>query len=415
MNKAGTSFLTKIYYSWQFRYTQPGRLLFFGIFFSGVVGSVTVSIPIYHLFIGLILGYAVSFTAGALFHPRVTMTAKIPETITAGETAVCSFHLTNRSRLPAYDVSVGIFGLPSFLKQTAYDATVPVLPPGSETTVTARIATARRGRYALPDARSYTTFPFNLHRIPGASCPLRSLLVLPKYYQLESVGLPAVQKYQPGGIAYASHIGESLEYAGNRDYRPGDPMRRLDFRSWARLTRPVVREYKEEYYTRLALVLDTHLARGLRRRPRGDPQLESGISLTASVVEYLSRREYVVDLFAAGCDLHFLRTGRSTSYFEHILEILATVEECTRNPFEVITPAIAQEIGRFSGILSILLDWDETRREFVRTMNELSGNCTVCIVRDGATSLPVETYDSRTVRFVFLEPGAIMRGEINSI
>jgi hypothetical protein len=36
-------------------------------------------------------------------------------------------------------------------------------------------------------------------------------------------------------------------------------VRRIDFRSWARLGKPVVREYQEEYYCRIALILDTHV------------------------------------------------------------------------------------------------------------------------------------------------------------
>ena len=76
------------------------------------------------------------------------------------------------------------------------------------------------------------------------------------------------KRYQPGGIALTSHIGESPEYIGNRDYRPGDSLRRIDPRAWARLATPIVREYSEEYYCRIALVLDTYVPTALHKRPR---------------------------------------------------------------------------------------------------------------------------------------------------
>ena len=71
------------------------------------------------------------------------------------------------------------------------------------------------------------------------------------------IQLRGQRKYQPGGVALASSIGESDEFVALRDYRAGDPMRRIHWRSWARVGRPVVREYQDEFFVRHALVLDT--------------------------------------------------------------------------------------------------------------------------------------------------------------
>jgi len=178
--------------------------------------------------------------------------------------------------------------------------------------------------------RAYAV-PFHLNRSGSAALPGKSLLVLPAFHQLTSVDLPVGSKFQPGGIALTSNVGESPEYVGNREYVPGEPARRLDFRSWARLGKPVVREYQEEYYCRIALILDTYMPsdtwltrnlKSLRQRylsKSEDPQpvnvLEAGISLTASIADALSRGEYLIDLFAAGPELYVFRAGRHTAHF----------------------------------------------------------------------------------------------------
>ena len=56
-----------------------------------------------------------------------------------------------------------------------------------------------------------------------------------------------------------------------RDYRPGDPLQRVHWKSFARTGRPVVKEYQDEFFERHALVLDTGTAprRGRRLRGRG--------------------------------------------------------------------------------------------------------------------------------------------------
>ena len=87
------------------------------------------------------------------------------------------------------------------------------------------------------------------------------MLVYPRYHTLDSLPLPIGRRYQPGGIPLASEVGDSLEFVGTREYREGDPPRKIDWRSYARLGRPVVKEYQEEYFSRIALVLDTYLPR----------------------------------------------------------------------------------------------------------------------------------------------------------
>src|SRR5690606_31114912 len=114
---------------------------------------------------------------------------------------------------------------------------------------------------------------FYLGRSGKDAIPLPPIIILPSFEPLAGLTLPVGTRYQPGGIALTSHVGESPEYIGNREYVPGEPIRRLDFRAWARTGRPVVREYQEEYYCRVALILDTWIAPGRKAGPAGFAEL----------------------------------------------------------------------------------------------------------------------------------------------
>jgi uncharacterized protein (DUF58 family) len=242
----------------------------------------------------------------------------------------------------------------------------------------------RRGRYQLPDLRAYTTFPFALGRSGKMSKALPPLVVLPSFEPLAGLILPVGSRYQPGGIALTSHVGESPEYIGNREYVPGEPIRRLDFRAWARTGRPVVREYQEEYYCRVALILDTYIAPGRKAGPKGFEELEAAISLTAALAESLSGGEYVIDLFAAGPDLHLFRSGRHTAHFENVLEILAGVDACRTDPFASLGPAVADELTRISTAVVVLLDWSESRRRLLEQIAEAGCRLKPIFVTRGA-------------------------------
>jgi uncharacterized protein (DUF58 family) len=190
--------------------------------------------------------------------------------------------------------------------------------------------------------------------------------------------LPAGRRYQPGGVAMATARGESLEYIGNRDFREGDDVRHVDWRATARLQTPIVREYREEYFLRAAVVLDTFA-------DSADPDhenFERAVSLCASVSDYMAREDYLVDLFAAGPQIYHLTSGRSLAYLEQILDILACVEISQAAPFENLEPEIESLLAQITTIICVFLDWTPERRAFVERLAHEGAAIKILIARD---------------------------------
>jgi len=113
------------------------------------------------------------------------------------------------------------------------------------------------------------------------------------------------------------------------------------------------------------------------------------------VADTLSRGEYLIDLFAAGPELYVFRAGRHTAHFENILELVACVEACRRNPFETIAPALTDELTNISTVIGVFLDWDASRRHLARTAVESGCSVKLLIVRDGETSEPIDFDDGQ--------------------
>jgi uncharacterized protein (DUF58 family) len=186
-------------------------------------------------------------------------------------------------------------------------------------------------------------------------------------------------------VALASSLGESFEFIGNREYREGDNIRDIDWRATARLCRPIVREYRDEYYLRVAVVLDTHIPKGAK--PIVREAFERAVSIGAAISDYMARQEYLVDLFAAGPNLYHLTAGRSLAYLDQILDILACVKENPAEPFQIIEPEIMENLSRITTVICIFLDWNAARRDFVERLRQQGAGVKVVIVRDGACTL----------------------------
>jgi uncharacterized protein (DUF58 family) len=386
-----------------------------GVFFSGLAGMLSIEIPAYHVFCVFTALYLAVQVTAQLAGRKLRVGGRMPPQAVVGEAVLGQFTVTNLSRLSAYDVSLRYFDLPRELRQEKADTVLWSLPAGETVPFPIALTPLSRGLYELPPIRAFSTFPFNLTRTGRAELRNGSLLVLPRFHPLESVSVPFAKRYQPGGIAMTSNVGESPEYIGNREYRPGDSTRRIDFRSWARLARPVVREYQEEYYCRIALVLDTYVGRRRRMPMSGHADLEAAISLTAAMTDALGRGEHIIDIFAAGPELYVLRTGRKTSSMDSILEILASLEPCRKNPFTTVAPALADELAQITTVIFVLLDWDESRRRLVRAATDAGCATKVVLVRDREPSEEIHGDASWVGSIISCTPAQVTGGGLESL
>lgn len=400
---------------WRHGLAPGGRLLLLGTLFAGGLGSIAVSVPVQALFCALVALYVVAVLGGHLFRPRVRLSGALPDKVAVGQEVDAEFHVTRTSWLPAYDVGLRFEDLPIELEHLRPGQTAPELVRGQTVRFPVTVRARKRGAYTVPAVQAYSAFPFNVCQAAGTKHPPGAMLVLPRFHPLTSMRIPTGRRYQPGGIALTSDVGESPEYIGSREYRPGDSYRRFDFRSWARLGQPGVKEFQEEYYCRLALVVDTFVARGRRKGRDGFPELEAAVSLTAAVADALSRGEYIIDIFAAGPELYVFRAGRHIAHLDNILEILACVEECRSNPFELIAPAITAELSNVTTAICVMLDWDDARARFVRAAAEAGCATKVLIVRDGPTSTPFEAAEDWAGPISRFTPEAVESGGIEEL
>lgn len=363
---------------WRERLTRAGRYAMIGAVTTAIaatlpeqmVGSFAFS---FFASLGLL-----AITISLIRRPRVDAVRHVAQRVMQGTTTELLVTITNRSRKPALDVGGYEFRVPLALPMTPEAQYIDRLEPGQSHTFRYTLSARRRGHYVLHGPAALSTFPFGLTNAVRFSPQLQHVVVYPAFHPIQKIAIDPANTYQPGGVALASRIGDTMEFIGNRPFRPGDRVRDLHPRSWARVGEPVVRQFEEEFIVRVAMVVDTFVpaAFGVRRRGNGrrlprlvlgaDGQLlEANLSLAAAVAEYLARQEYVVDLFAAGPQLYYFQAGRSLGYLDNILDILASIECCRSDPFEVIGPSFTQQLRQTSTVVALLAGWDKRRARFV--------------------------------------------------
>lgn len=256
---------------------------------------------------------------------------------------------------------------------------IPPLAPTGKSEVHVEMVPTRRGHLRWAGLTIACPDPLGLFNAFYRISVPQSVLILPRRYPLPPIALPGMRRYQPGGVALASSVGDSQEFLSMRDYRPGDPLRRIHWRSWAKTGRPVVKEYQDEFFVRHALILDTF------QEVEYSERFEEAVSVASSFVSTMETQESLLDLMFVGTEAYCFTSGRGLASTDKMLEILASVRACRDKQFSVLPPMVLARASMLSGCICVLLSWDDERQALIGLLNALGIPLLVLVVTDSTS------------------------------
>ncbi|HEX5370632.1 MAG TPA: DUF58 domain-containing protein [Dehalococcoidia bacterium] len=196
-----------------------------------------------------------------------------------------------------------------------------------------------RGYYRVGPARIRTGDIFGFFPVERDDDSFEPFIIYPRLYALPDLGLPAERPF--GELKGRERIFEDpSRIAGMRDYRPGDPMRRIDWKASARAQALQSRVYEPSATMHLlvALNVDTmdHAWEGFLPE-----MLEHGLSVAGSVAQHAFEQGYAIGLVANGSYRDSDRpmrvpVSRSAEQLGRVLEALAVVGPMTPTSLDVV-------------------------------------------------------------------------------
>ncbi len=194
----------------------------------------------------------------------------------------------------------------------------------------------------------------------------QNILVLPRTYPISDVLFEGSRKYHQGGISSAAQYGDSQEFTSLREYQSGDSVRHIDWKATARSQKPILRQYQDEYFSRYGIILDTFTSLD------SCPLFEEAVSVAASIVIKESFDTSVIDLLFAGNTFVSTTTmGKGIAEQQYMLEVLATITNCRDTPFTELTNLVKNHTALLSGVILVLIDMDENRRDLITYLQEM--------------------------------------------
>ena len=206
------------------------------------------------------------------------------------------------------------------------------LPGGASTTVEYEVV-AKRGEYAFEDP-TVRLRSLSAGRQATATVGVDGVRTLDCTGRAPQSPLPEAAQFRAGTLP-TDRGGSGIEFHSVREYRHGDPLRRIDWRRYAKTGQLGTVEFREERAVRITLVVD---ARGVGRVIR-EPGYPTGTELSA----YAARRLYdsltdaghEVSVGAVGVDSGVPGMGPVTDGLAW-----ATPDDATADPVAVLDAAI---------------------------------------------------------------------------
>ena len=171
------------------------------------------------------------------------------------------------------------------------------------------------------------------------------------------------------GLHKSPHHGSSIEFAEHKEYSPGDDIRHIDWKAFARFDRYYVKKFENETNLRCYLLVDGSASMGYGEEER--KKLQYAKVLAAAFAYLLLRQQDSAGLinFRERVDI-YIPPRATSSHYQELIESLARLEPGGRTNLVDVVRQVAEHLhGR--NMVVIFSDFFDPRPEVLQLLSRL--------------------------------------------
>ncbi len=227
--------------------------------------------------------------------------------------------------------------------------------------------------------------------IPGAR--FVDPLVLSRIGNLELVARGVVDGLI-NGLHRSPYFGASVDFAEHRGYVPGDDIRRVDWRVYARTDRYYIKEYEADSNSNFSVLLD--VSKSMAFGTRGITKLDYGRMLAGCLTYLVHRQRDRVGLVTFDHDI-VDHVPPSAKHMDVVLHVLDRVKPAGAGSLRAPLHKMAEHFGR-RGLLVLISDLYEDPDTVIEAIAPLRFR--------GSDVIVFHLLDPAELDFTFAEPSA---------
>jgi uncharacterized protein (DUF58 family) len=368
--------------------TREGKI-FSGLTLLIGIAAVNTGNNLLYLILGMMSSFIItSGLLSTLSLRKIQVHRTLPEHIYAGKPFPVKVTLANQKRFfPSFsllveDLSQEFSELPKafFIK----------VPAKSEVTLRYTLMLGRRGLHPLKGLKVSTGYPFGLCWRARILDPKETVLVYPKIEPIQKLSHSFAFSE---GEQEIPRRGMGTDFNGIREYAPGDSSRLIHWKTTAKSSRLMVREFEDESRRRVTLIVDTSRLpgweTGIEVQNLIQQKLDKAMDIAASYAWHFLHQDFEVQLITPSETVPF---NQGLVHLFKILRILALLEP---TPEQARTKLLAtlQKLDGRSG-LQILISLDG-KTPLIRNPRSIVGSSFSAPLLGGEGSLSPHHPDQR--------------------
>lgn len=165
------------------------------------------------------------------------------------------------------------------------------------------------------------------------------------------------------GIETTRFSGDEDEFFGIREYKEGDPVKRIHWVSTSRKNTLIVKQFQRQSFFRATMLFnlekDKNFGEGKER------VAEYIIKIAASISKYLLERDISLEIIVHAGEIVHIPSNKGPEHLEDIFKFLATAQAESRVSLGEIFEEFSRYIPNDSSLIIIMLDTD---RKYLQSM-----------------------------------------------
>ena len=166
--------------------------------------------------------------------------------------------------------------------------------------------------------------------------------------------------------------GVSVEFASYREYAPGDDLRRLDWRAYARSNRHFVKQYEEESNLRATILLDASASMKYGEGPMTKYDYAATVAASLASLCVQQRDAVALAVFDAS-ERVFLRAAATQAQLAKIIDVLDRAKPERESDLGDVLSQVCDKIRR-RGVVIVISDLLVDLDSFYKSLGRLQHN-----------------------------------------
>ena len=214
----------------------------------------------------------------------------------------------------------------------------------------------RRGRYKIGPLIVYFFDPFSLFFFKKIYRVYSDLYVYPKTFNIQKFP-PLTKGALPWfGIDTTRVSGDEDEFFGVREYKEGDPIKKIHWISTARKNRLIVKEFQRQSFYRATVIFNLEKEKNFGAGKNS--VAEYIIKIVASTAKHLIEKGVSLEIIAHAGEIVHIPFNKGPGHLEDILRFLAIARAESRVSLGEIFQEFSRYILNDSSLIVIMTDED---------------------------------------------------------